>query len=59
MPENREDLADLPARYTTFNNSSSVTAGFRDPGRVPSSQGVTWQVMLTNENGQRSNQVAI
>jgi hypothetical protein len=59
LPANREDLADLPARHTTVQNPSSATASFRDPSQVSNSAGVTWQVMLTNEDGTRSNMAAI
>jgi hypothetical protein len=59
IAENREDLPELRAYATTVTNPSSAVASFRDPSRVPQGQGVTWQVMLTNEDGQRSNQAAI
>jgi hypothetical protein len=59
IPANREDLPELPGRQTTVQNPSSASASFRNPSRVPNSAGVTWQVMLTNEDGTQSNTAAI
>lgn len=59
LPKDREDIAELPARRTTVRNPSSAIASFPDPSQVPNSLGVTWQVLLTNEDGTRSNMAAI
>ncbi len=59
LPQDREDIAELPARHTTVRNPSSAIASFPDPSQVPNSLGVTWQVLLTNEDGTRSNMAAI
>jgi hypothetical protein len=59
IPENREDLADLPARHLSVTPPGSAKATFRDPGSVPNSHGVTWLVSFTNEDGAQSYPIAL
>jgi hypothetical protein len=54
LPADREDIADLPARYTHVKNPSSATAAFRIPRQGPNGHGVTWQITIINEDGTQS-----
>jgi hypothetical protein len=59
IPENREDIADVPARRTHVRNPSAATAHFRIPRHGLDGVRVTWQVVLVNADGTQSNQAAI
>jgi hypothetical protein len=57
--ENREEIADMPARYVRFEGPSKVVGGFRIPKREDAGGRLIWQVVLTNEDGTTSEPVAI
>jgi hypothetical protein len=59
IPENHEELADLPARPLTVQPPGKATATFRDPRSVRGGAGVNWLVSFTNEDGEPSYPIAL
>ncbi len=48
---NREDIADIPARHVQFGGPTTVMARFRTLKREDAGGRLSWQVVLTNEDG--------
>ena len=60
IPENHEELADLPARTPPIvKPPTSATATFRDPRSVRGSAGVNWLVSFINDDGESSYPISL
>jgi hypothetical protein len=57
--QDREDIADVPARHVRVANPSSAIARFRIPGRELDDRSLRWQVVLVNEDGTPTEPAAI